>query len=71
MAWPGSNSEGDWQLGSGCTLKGRTSKMWQIMNCEGPSLGDPSVLELRSFIDGDGISRALESVSRTCLRRGK
>lgn len=71
MAWPGSNSEGDWQLGSGCTLKGRTSKMWQIMNCEGTSQEDSSVLELRNFTNGDHISQALESVNRTCLRHGK
>jgi hypothetical protein len=40
MACPGSNNEGDWQIGSGCALKGRTSKMWQIMSCEGTSQGD-------------------------------
>lgn len=68
MTCPGSNNKSDWQVGSGCTLKGRTSKIWQIMSCGGTSQGDSSVLALRNFTDAENISQAVKSVSRTCLR---
>lgn len=59
----------DWQIGSVYTLKGRSSKVWQIMSGKGTSQGIQC--SLRDFIAADNITQTVAPVSRTCLRFGK